>query len=268
MFDIECLPQRYDIKRRGITFWGEVCIVRPIDHRDREDMRTMKSIREVMERCGYFPDEPVSAQGLDYDLITWVARESVPDDHNGFFPLEWIAGADVTTEGVLIGVAGNFDTGAQATGSLQGWVYALRLEQREVDEIRAVLNRSDMTDKNILMLSYIKDRDARSGQMSSAVRQVCLMISRTSAVIGKDAADIHVVVAIDPGNCASIYTAESAGFKKRGQIRGTRSEWDSLYALDWELLHRIVHRRCDAELTLNEAILSQPNRMLLPWPCQ
>lgn len=176
--------------------------------------------------------------------------------------IEFIEGS---TDEVLFGIAGWSKVSEQEKGRLQGWVYVYA-ESDVTKRVQRALGSEALFHSNIVEISYAKVPRAATGQMSSALRQVCKLIEQEdrqgyihqypdplyipqslhASTVIKSKGTIVVAFASDD-NPRSVRVLERAGFVRRsGEMA-----WDpkqpkdlvSLFVLDWDLLDQIIQQK-------------------------
>lgn len=199
--------------RGGIKLPGQSCEIRPINTGTKEELARLKSLENNQERVRWFESRPEDFIPLGDEEIERLARNEA-----GCLILA-IIGADLV--------------GSSEKGKLQGFVKVNIDEPYRVEQIKnAQLVDIDGDGKpDLLEISYAKLPIAHSGQVASAVRQVCWEIGNH---VSKTAMTAYVM----PGNDKSFRVLESAGFEQKGRIQydPKASDKDHFFVLSWAKL--------------------------------
>lgn len=233
-----------------IKYIGETrAAIRYLDFDDKRDMkRLLSTIRHP--RVKKFVD---GLTGMDISDVRGWADEY--KDHTGFAnDGEWM---------VLFGIAGtpsNPSIKNSQIGEYQGFVncYSSPGDREQTRSNARLLGRRIIQATDIVELSVAKWPPAPSGQVDSAIRQVCLEINRikgkslrndTGKHSKKSEPDMLIVAYIEPQNIHSRKVFELSGFINRGETKyvgdNGKVESDLLYELDWKKLNQIVHKNAD-----------------------
>lgn len=237
--------------RRTTRVIGENSAVRLIDWRDRMDMQRYKDIDRSL------PEEIRNKNSTERELVNEI-RKNRPGKEKKADAL-WI-----------YGVVGSEGISEEEVGELQGMVNVYRDET--VDKIKAKeFVPQDTPAENVLEVLFSKHPQAQEGQIASALRQVCLKLSRTSAETGseKEIKPPFVITAYSvPENKESHNVLKAAGFKNKGRIElYSEEEGDITYdvfVLDWKKLNEAVQKNSHKELFKNRPVELSRRRAIKP----
>ncbi len=150
----------------------------------------------------------------------------------------------------IYAVSGSQKVEGDDKGEIQGWV-VVDGTSGERERAERGLGRKLGDELPVLEVAFAKHPDAPAGQIASAVRQVCLLISQRdaqNAPIGEVQPKRLVTAFVEPDNEASIRVLEKCGFVRQEKMVSYFPEdaedtesLDLFYLLDWQKLHDIVH---------------------------
>lgn len=147
------------------------------------------------------------------------------------------------TEEYFFGVAGTEEVDPKEIGKLQGWIEVFEVNRQRIKGTTLFNEIKD--DSTILEIAYGKDPNAPPHQMASAVRQVCIKMSRIDALMHQDLEHIThpqmtIVANVLPSNEKSKQVLLAAGFEpaKKDQSVTSYSPYD-IYVLKWDILEAI-----------------------------
>lgn len=201
------------------------------------------------------PDDLKILEEIDNDpqRITWF--ESRPQDYVPKARNELIKFATSDNEHLLYAVSGAEGTvDDEEVGRLQGWVLVKPDEQIRIREMVSKGFISDEASKNpVLEFEYARRKDAASGQMASAVRQVALLMAEISLESTDETPFppplivTAYIIDKEPENTASINVLQAAGFEEVGEIQfdDAAEKPDRLFVLNWQKLMDIERRKTE-----------------------
>lgn len=145
----------------------------------------------------------------------------------------WFARGDRTHVTFALGGRKNY-TGLHESGRLQGWVHIYKCVGKHERRIKkcGVINCKSFK-KPVFEVSFAKYPGAKSGQVSSGVRQACQILGKA---YGKDA--VVVTAYTDHENKPSKRVLVAAGFVKKGEFRYSPKERvkNEAFVLNWKKL--------------------------------
>lgn len=102
-----------------------------------------------------------------------------------------------------------------------------------------------------------KNQTARSGLMSSALRQSCLQVK---TLLNKKDSELIIFGFINPENTASIKAIQAAGFIKKGKAKydSTSEEESDVYILSWRKLKKIIKLKMEIGLRKKMKVIFEP----------
>lgn len=234
--EIERLPIKDYSKnpRRVFPFRGEKSAIRLIDPEDRIDMGRYRDIARSLPITDFGPFEE-----NDQDLLNEVrnGRSGIPMQEEAEY---------------LFGVVGLHGVSQHEIGELQGWVCVARLWVEEIDRlVEKNIFPPVKEDTIVLGVTYARHKDAPVGQMASALRQTCSLLSGVCACQNPEGVkpEMLVLAFVRPRNIQSQNVLKASGFVRKGKGYFYGFETQHLvYALDWNELNTIMQEKVDREL--------------------
>lgn len=168
-----------------------------------------------------------------------------------------------TGAATVYGVAGAERVSADEQGELQGWIYTCKDRSPSTQQLlrTALQVPAGQSTGEIYSITYAKLPTAPEGQMSSALRGVCVDLASKEAQkrqIHPDQIDqpesymprAHVVAYVRPDNIDSQMLLEACGFVRRGIRTPTSSVEEStyMYVLDWNELNKKLQEVADTQV--------------------
>ncbi|MFH1971705.1 MAG: hypothetical protein ABIJ05_04970 [Patescibacteria group bacterium] len=216
--------------RTQIRYIGETeAAIRFVDTEDREDINRMFDIASNKTVQSFVDDLDGMTIG---DIQKWADRHKIKNSK------DWE---------VLYVVSGSPEyVKKEEVGEIQGFVncYSNQETRDEVKEFKVLLpNINSKT--QLVELSIAKRSQSKPGQISSAVRQVCLELNKLK---GKDifSPEMLIFVYVKTLNNAGKEVFKRACFENRGKVnlKGEKDDY-YLFTLNWDKLNSLVHSNSD-----------------------
>ena len=189
---------------------GEIVALRQLNPQDPEELKRLFEI-EKHETTQKF----MVGQMKEKDLLNWFSK-----------------GDKYHVTYAVIGKSGYVDE--SEVSKIQGWVHVLRSIGRHEGRVKeqVFINEADKK-KSLLEISFAKYPGAKSGQISSAVRQAVYFLGEE---LGRE--NIVITAYTSKENIGSRHVLTAAGFIKVGVFKYLPEDKDDdlVFILDWNKL--------------------------------